>query len=434
MRADYSDYARAFLLTDRRVHWVVCEALDILWLCWSEAAASANLNHYAWQLFRSRVMLRAPRHTDGRPDLRAAVFSTHEVRGSDSTPGHFMALTELIDLFDVLTRLPNDQMDLTVLHYLCGTPAARIAHILGMAPALTHAVDHHARPFRRPCQRPHPGVIPLAMTAIDRLLARARLHPQPGVPDDTVPYEDTPYPTSPAATPAAGADRHHRAAARQLRILCETAISTLTSDTLDFLTDRVPDLHTAWLLGCALHVAGIEHGARFWWQYAAGDGHPAACYCLSLHHLTRGETHAAAFYQEQAHPDAAETDSLTVAGSCPPRDISFDSSVPTVLRILSHLAATGPGRRRRHRIDALTNYVADTVTRHYTRHPSVEPPVPEPLFADRAAWLLTASLPWPRARTRRDIEPTLPARRPPRPAPGPSGGRASEEGMRSVSR
>ncbi|MDA5147385.1 XRE family transcriptional regulator [Streptomyces sp. AD681] len=145
MRPDYHDYARAFLLTDQRAHWVVCEAFDILWLCWSEAAASASLNHYAWQLFRSRVMLRTPRHTDGRPDLRAAVFSTHEVRGSGSTPGHFMALTELIDLFDVLTRLPDDQMDLTVLHYLCGIPAARIAHILGMAPALTHAVDHHAR-------------------------------------------------------------------------------------------------------------------------------------------------------------------------------------------------------------------------------------------------------------------------------------------------
>ncbi|WP_331750000.1 hypothetical protein OG529_36220 (plasmid) [Streptomyces longwoodensis] len=32
------------------------------------------------------------------------------------------------------------------------------------------------------------------MTAIDQLLARARLHPQPDVPDDNAPYEDTPYP------------------------------------------------------------------------------------------------------------------------------------------------------------------------------------------------------------------------------------------------
>ncbi|MEU8810716.1 hypothetical protein ACN6K5_006329 [Streptomyces violaceoruber] len=274
------------------------------------------------------------------------------------------------------------------------------------------------------------------MTAIDHLLARARLHDQPDVPEDTVPYENAPYRANPAPAPAAGPEGQDRAAVRQLRTLCETAVSTLTSDALDFLTDQVPDLHTAWLLGCTLHVAGIEHGARFWWQYAAGDGHSAACYCLTLHHLARGETHAAAFYQQQTYQDGTpEIDSLTVAGTCPPRNISFDSSVPTVLRILSHLAATGPGRRRLHRIDALTNYVADTVTRHYTRHPSVEFPIPEPQFADRAAWLLTATLPWPRrARPPRGIEPTLPSRRSPRPSTNPSGGSASEEGMTSAAR
>jgi hypothetical protein len=246
----------------------------------------------------------------------------------------------------------------------------------------------------------------------------------------------TPYSTSPAPGPAPAVEpeHHDRAAARQLRTLCEIAISTLTSDALDFLTDQVPDLHTAWLLGCSLHVAGIEHGARFWWQYAAGDGHPAACYCLSLHHLALGEEHAATFYQQETRlGGTSETDSLTVVGTCPPRNISFDSSVPTVLRILSHLSATGPGRRRRHCIDALTNYGADTVT----RHPSVEFPVSEPLFADRAGWLLTASLPWPRrTRTPRVFEPALPARRSPRPVPDPSTPPASdsEEGVSSMSR
>ncbi|MEU6655194.1 hypothetical protein ABZ904_38825 [Streptomyces sp. NPDC046900] len=84
-----------------------------------------------------------------------------------------------------------------------------------------------------------------------------------------------------------------------------------------------------------------------------------------------------------------------MAGTCPPHEISFDTSLATVLRTLSRLS-TAPDahpRGRRHRIDALTNYVADTVTRHYTRHPSVELPVPEPLFADRVEWLLTATRP-----------------------------------------
>ncbi|MFE9679730.1 sigma-70 family RNA polymerase sigma factor [Streptomyces sp. NPDC006259] len=145
MRGVYTDYARAFLLTDQRARWVVSEAFDILWICWEHATTSDNLHRYAWRLLRSRVMLRAPRHHDGRPDLRATVFSTREVHNHPAAPGHLVVLTELIDLFDAITRLPEDQMDVAVLHYLCGIPHHAIAHVLGIAPALTHAVDHHAR-------------------------------------------------------------------------------------------------------------------------------------------------------------------------------------------------------------------------------------------------------------------------------------------------
>jgi len=252
------------------------------------------------------------------------------------------------------------------------------------------------------------------MSAIDQLLARARLRPQPDVPDDTVPYEDAPYP---AELPDAGhrpSHTHDRTAAQHLHTLCETAIATLTPDRLDFLTDQIPDLHSAWLLGCTLHVAGIEDGARFWWQYAAGDSHAPACYSLFLYHQARGEQHAADFYRHQAHLEAtAYPDTLTVAGTRPPREISFDDSLPTVLRTLSRLCAAPGARPRphRHRIDALTNYVADTITRHYTRHPSVELPIPEPRFADRVEWLLTVALPWTRCiRTARATKPPLPAR------------------------
>ncbi|BFO18456.1 hypothetical protein SHKM778_48440 [Streptomyces sp. KM77-8] len=124
---------------------------------------------------------------------------------------------------------------------------------------------------------------------------------------------------------------------------------------------------------------------------------PPACYTLCLHHRTRGEQHAAAFYAQQTGLDLAPAagdgeEPLTVAGTCPPEDIRFDAGLPTVLRILSELAA--PGRRHRpHRIDALTNYVADAVTPHYDRHPNIELPVPEPRFADRIGFLLTTTPP-----------------------------------------
>ncbi|MEV6617283.1 hypothetical protein AB0N31_26210 [Streptomyces sp. NPDC051051] len=256
------------------------------------------------------------------------------------------------------------------------------------------------------------------MTAIDQLLARARLHPQPDVPDDTVSYEDTPYPADlPGAhpTPSPSLNPHQQAAARHLTTLCETALATVTEKSLTFLTDQMPDLHSAWLLGCALHIAGIPQGARFWWQYAAGDNHAPACYSLSLYHQSTGEQHAADFYRQQAHllTAAPDTDTFTVVGTCPPQEISFDASLPTVLHTLHRLSATpGTRPRQRHRINALTNYVADTVTSHYTRHPGIEIPVPEPRFADRVVWLLTATLPWKRrTRQARPSEPGLPARR-----------------------
>ncbi|MFF4399638.1 XRE family transcriptional regulator [Streptomyces sp. NPDC001480] len=153
LRTPYTDYTRAFLLTDHRARWVVAETFDLLWLCWSEAGTSADIRRYAWRLLRSRVMARADRHHDGHPDLRPAVFSTAEVR--DSTPGHFIILTELVDLFDAIGRLPHDQMDVAVLRYLCGMHPDDMPDVLGLSPAICHAVDHHARAALEDLLRPY---------------------------------------------------------------------------------------------------------------------------------------------------------------------------------------------------------------------------------------------------------------------------------------
>ncbi|WP_217238376.1 XRE family transcriptional regulator [Streptomyces sp. AC555_RSS877] len=143
MTRAYTAYARAFLLTDHRARWVVTETFDILWLCWSEAATSENIRRYAWQLLRSRVMARAHRTLGGHPDLRAAVFSTAEAR--TSSPGQFVALSELVDLFGAIGRLPHDLMDVAVLRHLCGLSLEETAEVLGLTAAMAHAVDHHAR-------------------------------------------------------------------------------------------------------------------------------------------------------------------------------------------------------------------------------------------------------------------------------------------------
>ncbi|WP_053661461.1 hypothetical protein [Streptomyces sp. MMG1121] len=225
------------------------------------------------------------------------------------------------------------------------------------------------------------------MTDIDTLLARARLRRRPDVPADTVPYEDSAYPGyGEDTTGVAGARPADPAAIRDLRTLCDSLLGALAPGTLHFLTDQLPEPEGAWLLGCALNVAGIDEGARFWWQYAAGAGHAPAAYCLSLHHRARGEEHAAGFWYDQTGLDATtDDDTIPVTGVRPPVSCTFDASVPTVLRVLSRLT---PGPRPR-RADVITTYVAHAVTRGYARHPGVEIPVPGPCFADRVSSLLT---------------------------------------------
>ena len=61
------------------------------------------------------------------------------------------------------------------------------------------------------------------------------------------------------------------------------------------LTEQLPGPEGAWILGCLLHLAGAEDGARYGWQYAAGAGDRGASYCLSLHHRARGDDRAADF-------------------------------------------------------------------------------------------------------------------------------------------
>ncbi|MEU6540729.1 hypothetical protein [Streptomyces sp. NPDC047000] len=250
---------------------------------------------------------------------------------------------------------------------------------------------------------------------VDQLLARARLHHNPAVPDDTVAYEDCAYPV-PApdgALPGAGADPAVDAtAAGDLNALCEAVVNSAVPATVEFLTEQLPEPPSAWLLGCALNLAAVEDGARFWWQFAAGAGHVPAAYCLALHHLARGEVHAAAFWYDQVGlDDPVESDSFTVSGVRPPlQQFRFDASVPTVLRILSYLAPP-EHRPRTHRADAITNYVAYAVTDGYTHHPNVEIPLPGPRFADRVTFILTSTPPWTR-RASRTFKPALPSRPP----------------------
>ncbi|MEU7088104.1 helix-turn-helix domain-containing protein [Streptomyces achromogenes] len=144
MGRPYTAYAQAFLQTEARAHRVVAETFDILWLTWNEATRSSNTPRHAWNLLRAKVMERAETH-DGYPDLRAAALRTTAVAQA-ADPDECLARTaQMVSFFEAVSRLPDDQMDVTVLRFLCHVDKDAVPGIIGLPPAITHSLTRHAR-------------------------------------------------------------------------------------------------------------------------------------------------------------------------------------------------------------------------------------------------------------------------------------------------
>jgi hypothetical protein len=238
---------------------------------------------------------------------------------------------------------------------------------------------------------------------IDELLDDALLAKEPPVPRDIVPYEDHAYPGDQWSNWPAAHSRRDDSAAQNLLTLCTTVVNSPAIAPLlaDFVTDQLPAPAGARVLACVLQLAGMESGARFWWQYAAGAGDDTSSYCLYLFHLSHGETYAAGFWHGQttidtppgtaptaAHPQSAQAPQEPSGDACwGPVDIS----TPTLLRIITRLLADPDlpclqiGLPRSRLATAVMDYVPSVVAAGYTGHPDVEIPLPGPLFAERLA-------------------------------------------------
>ncbi|WNI14101.1 XRE family transcriptional regulator [Actinacidiphila sp. ITFR-21] len=156
VREPYTDFARVFLQVHERAVLVVRETFDILWVRWDDALASDNVPRYAWNVLRERVMARTPQHADGRPDLRPAAFSTVAQDRADDPEAHLAQVSESLELFDAISRLPHNQLDVTVLQYMCGMDTDKAAEVLGVSPALAGAFEHHARGTLEGIRSSHP--------------------------------------------------------------------------------------------------------------------------------------------------------------------------------------------------------------------------------------------------------------------------------------
>ncbi|WP_329008539.1 hypothetical protein [Streptomyces sp. NBC_01601] len=242
------------------------------------------------------------------------------------------------------------------------------------------------------------------MTRIEGILARARLAGERTVPRDivdTVSCAGTPQP--PAETPALSAEtgrqRDASEAAEDLRALCETLVShTPAHQVADFVTAQVPEPRSALVLACVLQLTDTDDGARFWWQYAAGAGQPAAAYCLYLHHLAAGEDTPAHWWHQQTDdvqppPPPPPTPQPADPGEwAPALNPVTSTSTSTVLRILRHLAKeTHAGRPRTTAVARLMAFIPTAVTVGYLREPDMELPLPGADFADRVKAVLTTT-------------------------------------------
>ncbi|WP_156727431.1 sigma factor-like helix-turn-helix DNA-binding protein [Streptomyces apocyni] len=142
---DYRLYAQVFLDDDQR-DTAVCDTFDILWLRWNEALASPDTRRFAWQTLRATVMARTP-HIDGRPEFGTAAFDTIALRNLATEAERMDQLGESLQLFTVMSRLPDQQLDVLVLRQLYGIRPEDVSALLGVSVATVRSGERHAAHF-----------------------------------------------------------------------------------------------------------------------------------------------------------------------------------------------------------------------------------------------------------------------------------------------
>ncbi|MFE1444403.1 sigma factor-like helix-turn-helix DNA-binding protein [Streptomyces sp. NPDC058739] len=160
VEGDYLLYAQVFLNDDER-DAAVANTLDILWLCWNDALSSHDTRRFAWNVLRATVMTRTP-HLDGRPQLGCAAFDTVALRSLTSQPDRLQQITESLELFQAISRLPDHQLDVMVLRRLCGFTTEKVSALLGTSLATVRSDERHATRFLESvlCPPPTEGTTP----------------------------------------------------------------------------------------------------------------------------------------------------------------------------------------------------------------------------------------------------------------------------------
>ncbi|MEV6576156.1 sigma factor-like helix-turn-helix DNA-binding protein [Streptomyces sp. NPDC051577] len=150
----YRLYAQAFLPDGPR-DTTVADAFDILWLSWNGALASPDMRRYAWNILRATVMAKTP-HLDGRPELGTAAFDTVILRALTDDADRMTQVTESLQLFKALTRLPDLQLDVMVLRRLFGFTPEETSALLGLPKPMVQSSERYAERFLESVFNPAP--------------------------------------------------------------------------------------------------------------------------------------------------------------------------------------------------------------------------------------------------------------------------------------
>ncbi|MGW5036371.1 sigma factor-like helix-turn-helix DNA-binding protein [Streptomyces nigra] len=153
VESDYSLYAQVFLDDNQRDN-AVSDTFDRLWLSWNEALAAHDTRRYAWNVLRTTVMARTP-HRDGRPELGSAAFDTVTLQNLTDPAAYANQLTETLELFAAISRLPDRQLDVIILGRLCGFTHEAISALLGTSLATVRSDERHATRFLDSVIPPH---------------------------------------------------------------------------------------------------------------------------------------------------------------------------------------------------------------------------------------------------------------------------------------
>ncbi|WP_432095699.1 sigma-70 family RNA polymerase sigma factor [Streptomyces sp. bgisy100] len=145
LEENYRRYAEAFL-SGEALEAAVEGTFDRLWLSFEHALASPDHRRYAWDILRSTVAAKAD-YRDQWPVLADAAFDTVALRAETSPEGQAAQLTESLELFTAMSRLPPAQLDVMVLRRVCGFTPDKVSDLLGISLAAVRSDERHAERF-----------------------------------------------------------------------------------------------------------------------------------------------------------------------------------------------------------------------------------------------------------------------------------------------